>query len=171
MYANILEPIGDCGPYIMILYSIGLLFSKPNMLFYFIVGICLSFIVNNILKGIIKQPRPEFNTKEVSIALQTSAVRYILGYDIYGMPSGHAQHCGFILVFVTLVLNSPLVTGTFSVLSLICLYQRYLYQNHTLLQVIVGFVVGLGVGYLFYELGTKKLVGNVKMRPDDDGPL
>jgi uncharacterized membrane-anchored protein YhcB (DUF1043 family) len=46
-----------------------------------------------------------------------------------------------------------------------------LYQNHTLLQVIIGFVIGLGIGYLFYELGAKKLVGNIKMRPDDDGPL
>ena len=93
-----------------------------------------------------------------------------IGFDKYGMPSGHAQHCGYILAFVTLVLNNPLITGLYSILSLICLYQRYLYQNHTILQVAVGFIIGLGVGYLFYLIGFKKLIGNIKMRPDDNGP-
>lgn len=155
MYANILETIGDCGPYIMILYSIGLLFSKPNMLFYFIVGICLSFIVNNILKGIIKQPRPKFNTKEVSIALQTSAVRYILGYDIYGMPSGHAQTSFFITTFIYLVTRQVLITFFMILLSIMVMFQRVIYNEHTISQVLVGSIIGILFGFFVYHTGNR----------------
>ena len=155
MYANILETIGDCGPYIMILYSIGLLFSKPNMLFYFIIGICLSFIVNNILKGIIKQPRPEFNTKEVSIALQTSAVRYILGYDIYGMPSGHAQTSFFITTFIYLVTRQVLITFFMILLSIMVMFQRVIYNEHTISQVLVGAIIGILFGFFVYHTGNR----------------
>jgi membrane-associated phospholipid phosphatase len=155
MYANILETIGDCGPYIMILYSIGLLFSKSNMLFYFIVGICLSFIVNNILKGIIKQPRPEFNTKEVSIALQTSAVRYILGYDIYGMPSGHAQTSFFITTFIYLVTRQIFITFFMILLSVMVMFQRVIYNEHTISQVLVGAIIGILFGFFVYHTGNR----------------
>ena len=160
--------LGYLAPIIMLVTALFLLRNKVNYLSFFLYGSVFNIVVNSLLKWYLQEPRPTNDWKILQLGV-THTKR--IGFDKYGMPSGHAQHCGFILVFVTLVLNSPLVTGTFSVLSLICLYQRYLYQNHTLLQVIVGFVVGLGVGYLFYELCTKKLVGNVKMRPDDDGPL
>jgi hypothetical protein len=51
------------------------------------------------------------------------------------------------------------------------MYQRYLYENHSIKQVIVGVFVGLFTGYLIYLVATKKLMGNIKMRPDDNGPL
>jgi membrane-associated phospholipid phosphatase len=152
------ETIGDSGPYIMILYSIGLLFSKPKMLFYFIIGIFLSFIVNNILKGIIKQPRPEFNTKEVSIALQTSAVRYILGYDIYGMPSGHAQTSFFITTFIYLVTRDILITFFMTLLSIMVMFQRVIYNEHTILQVIIGALIGVLFGFFSYHIANRNPV-------------
>ena len=132
-----------------------------NILFHYF---CFIFL----LKLFIKEPRPTNDWKILQLGI-THTKR--VGFDKYGMPSGHAQHCGFVLTFVTLVLDSPLITGFYSVLSVICLYQRYLYQNHTILQVIVGFLVGTSIGYLFYEIGFNKLVGNIKMKPDDDGPL
>ena len=153
MYANIFEGVGDNGPYIMILASFGLLFSKPRMFFYFIVGIFLSFIVNNILKGVIKQPIPEFNTKSVSIALQTNAMRYILGYDIYGMPSGHAQTSFFITTFIYLVTRQVLITFFMILLSIMVMFQRVMYNEHTISQVLVGAIIGILFGVLIYHIG------------------
>ena len=165
---SVVHLLGYLAPIIMLVVTIFLLRNKINYLSFFFYGYVFNLVVNSLLKWVLKEPRPTNDLKILQLGV-THTKR--IGFDKYGMPSGHAQHCGFILAFVTLVLNSPLVTGSFSILSLICLYQRYLYQNHTLLQVIVGFVVGLSIGYLFYELGAKQLVGNMKQRPDDNGPL
>jgi len=165
---NIVHLIGYLTPTIMLVTTGFLLRNKINYLSIFLYGYIFNIIVNSLLKWFIKEPRPTNDWKILQLGI-THTKR--VGFDKYGMPSGHAQHCGYILAFVTLVLDSPFLTGFFSILSTICLYQRYLYQNHTILQVIVGFFVGLSIGYLFYEIGFNKLVGNIKMKPDDDGPL
>ena len=166
--SNCIHLIGYLSPTIMLVTTFLLLRIKKVFLNFFLYGYIFNIVVNALLKWFIKEPRPTNDWKILQLGI-THNKR--VGFDKYGMPSGHAQHCGFMLAFTTLVLESPLVTGLYSILSLICIYQRYLYQNHTVLQVIVGFVIGLGIGYLFYELGAKKLVGNIKMRPDDNGPL
>ena len=165
---NITHLVGYMTPSIMLVVTIWLLRNKMNYLKFFFYGYITNIVVNSLLKWFLKEPRPVNDWKILQLGI-THTKR--IGFDKYGMPSGHAQHCGFMLAFITLVFESPLVTGLYSILSFICLYQRYLYQNHTLLQIIVGFGVGLGVGYLFYELGAKKLVGNIKRRPDDNAPL
>ena len=165
---NITHLVGYMTPSIMLVVTIWLLRNKMNYLKFFFYGYITNIVVNSLLKWFLKEPRPVNDLKILQLGI-THTKR--IGFDKYGMPSGHAQHCGFMLAFITLVFESPLVTGLYSILSFICLYQRYLYQNHTLLQIIVGFGVGLGVGYLFYELGAKKLVGNIKRRPDDNAPL
>ena len=165
---NITHLVGYLAPTIMLVVTLWLLRNKINYLKFFFYGYVINIVVNSLLKWFLKEPRPVNDWKILQLGI-THSKR--IGFDKYGMPSGHAQHCGFMLVFITLVCESPLLTGSYSILSFICLYQRYLYQNHTLLQIVVGFGVGLGVGYLFYELGAKKLVGNIKRRPDDNAPL
>ena len=152
MYANIFEYIGNNGPYIMIFTSFGLLFSKPRMLFYFVVGVFFNFIVNMILKGVIKQPRPEFNTKAFNIALHTNSMRYIFGYDIYGMPSGHAQTSFFITTFLYLVTRNSWIAFSFLLLSFIVMCQRVVYNEHTILQVLVGAIIGILFGFFIYHI-------------------
>jgi membrane-associated phospholipid phosphatase len=165
---NITHLVGYLAPTIMLVVTLWLLRNKINYLKFFFYGYIINIVVNLLLKWFLKEPRPVNDWKILQLGI-THTKR--IGLDKYGMPSGHAQHCGFILAFITLLLESPLVTGLYSILSFICLYQRYLYQNHTLLQIVVGFGVGIGVGYLFYELGAKKLIGNIKRRPDDNAPL
>lgn len=165
---NIIHLIGYLTPFIMLVTTSLLLRNKAIYLKFFFYGYIFNIIVNSLLKWTIKMPRPLNDWKILELGI-THTKR--IGFDKYGMPSGHAQHCGFMLAFITLVLDSPFITGIYSILSLICLYQRYLYQNHTIIQIIVGFGVGLLVGYLFYEIATKKLVGNIKRRPDDNAPI
>ena len=165
---TILDIIGYSAPGIMLVASIIILRNKRNYLYYFIIGYVLTGILNAMLKFIIKEPRPGNDWEILQLGI-THGKRF--SFDKYGMPSGHAQHCGYILAFTALVLNDPLITGVYSILTLICMYQRYLYENHHIKQVLVGVFVGLFTGYLIYLVATKKLMGNIKMRPDDNGPL
>lgn len=165
---TILDLIGYSAPGIMLVVSIIILRNKRNYLYYFIIGYILTGILNALLKFIIKEPRPGNDWEILKIGI-THEKRF--SFDKFGMPSGHAQHCGYILSFTAFVLNDPFITGVYSILTLICMYQRYLYENHHIKQVIIGVFVGLFTGYLIYLVATKKLMGNIKMKPDDNGPL
>jgi membrane-associated phospholipid phosphatase len=165
---DIICVVGFSAPGILLIVSIFLLKKKTKYLKYFLAGYVLNSILNLLLKYIFKEPRPSNDWELFKIGI-THCKRF--GYDRYGMPSGHAQHCGYVLAFMTLVLNNPWVTCIYLIFTLICMYQRYLYENHNIKQVVVGLLIGLGSGYLMYEVATKKLIGNIKMRPDDDGPL
>jgi hypothetical protein len=50
------------------------------------------------------------------------------------------------------------------------MYQRHKYFNHTILQLIIGFCVGLIFGYLSYYVGNKWLKGNLTPKLDDFAP-
>lgn len=165
---NTVHLIGYLTPAIMLVTTSLLLRNKATYLKFFFYGYLFNIAVNSVLKWILQMPRPLNDWKILQLGV-THTKR--IGFDKYGMPSGHAQHCGFMLAFVTLVFESPIITGIYSILSLICLYQRYLYQNHTIIQILVGFGIGLFMGYLFYHLGFKKLTGNIKRRPDDNAPI
>jgi membrane-associated phospholipid phosphatase len=142
-----LDYIGVFAYVILFLLTIFLLQNKIKYLKVFVVGFIMNYVLNAILKYAIREPRPS----EDSRLLENERV----GFDKYGMPSGHAQKSGFCLAYITLVLNNPLITGIYLVITAISLYQRYKYSNHTILQLIVGLVIGILVGYLAYHVGNK----------------
>jgi membrane-associated phospholipid phosphatase len=121
-----------------------------------------------LLKLAIKEPRPTKDVKALEIAIYNSVDR--IGFDKFGMPSGHAQNCAFNLAYIYMTLNDPLITGIYLILTFISMYQRYSYFNHTALQLAVGFGIGIAVGYGFYIIGHKYITGNIKQRPDDNAP-
>ena len=163
----LLDYFGLVAPLVLLLISTFLLQNKIKYLQVYIVGFILNNILNAILKYAIKEPRPSKDSRILEIAISNQK-RF--GFDHYGMPSGHAQNCGYNLAFITLVLNNPFITGLYLVITAISLYQRYKYFNHTILQLIIGLIIGLGVGYLAYYVGNKWLKGNLKMQPDDFAP-
>jgi membrane-associated phospholipid phosphatase len=165
---NGLHIIGYSAPLIMLVVSTLILRNRMITLKIFGFGYILNGILNALLKYVFKEPRPTNDWKILQIGI---AHNKRIGFDKYGMPSGHAQHCGYILAFMTLAVNDPYVTGSFVILSVICLYQRYLYQNHTIFQIIIGFITGIGMGYLLYHVCSKKLIGNIKLKVDDDAPI
>ncbi len=165
---SIFHILGFSAPGLMVMSSIILFRNKRKYMNYLIIGYILSGLSNALLKFILKEPRPTNDWQILRLGI-THNKRF--SFDIYGMPSGHAQYCGFLLAFTTLVLNDPLVTGIYAILTLICMYQRYLYENHSIKQVVVGLIIGLASGYLMYYVATKNIIGNIKRRPDDDGPL
>ena len=160
--------IGLYAPIILFILS---LFLRRNMTLYlqfFVSGFILNNILNIILKLIIKEPRPSKDQKAIEIGVVNGAR---IGFDKFGMPSGHAQNCAYCLSFITMTLNEPFITGLYSLITLISMFQRYLYNNHTFLQLTIGFIIGSGFGYLIYILGHKYLMGNIKMKKDDNAPI
>jgi membrane-associated phospholipid phosphatase len=160
--------IGLYAPFILFVLSLFLLRNMKIYLSVFVLGFILNNILNIILKLAIKEPRPLKDEKAIEIGV-VNGVR--IGFDKFGMPSGHAQNCGYCITFITMSLNNPFITTLYSLISLISLFQRYLYNNHTILQLTTGFIVGGGFGYLTYLIGHKYIMGNIKMKMDENGPL
>ena len=96
----------------------------------------LSSLVNFIVKSITKQPRPSHVTHTTRFILKNGLL-----YDVYGMPSGHAQSVVFSMVYYYLVLNHGFLL-LFLGISMITLIERVYDKHHTFMQVFVGAILG-----------------------------
>ena len=159
--------IGLYAPEILFLLSLFLLRNKFNYLTIYCAGYFFNYILNFLLKLALKEPRPKKTKRVLEISI---ANEYEYEYEKFGMPSGHAQRCAYSLAFITLVLNDPLISSIYLIVTSLTFFQRYKYLDHSILQLIVGFCVGLSIGYLFYLIGNKYIKGNIKMRADDSAP-
>ena len=160
----LIDYIGLYAPIILFILSIFFLRNMYKYLYFFVIGFIFNNILNIVLKLLIKEPRPTTDQKAIEIGIVNGAR---IGFDKFGMPSGHAQNCGYCLVFIIMTLNNPFITTLYLVVSVISLFQRYLYNNHTILQLIIGLIVGTFFGYFIYNIANKYIVGNIKMKKDD----
>ena len=77
----------------------------------------------------------------------------------YGMPSGHSQSAVFFSTYVIMnLIDSNVImyekilgVNVFIFLALGVMYSRIYLKCHTVQQVIVGGLIGLGLGFLYYE--------------------
>ena len=160
--------IGLFAPIILFFLSLFLLRNNKKYLYFFFYGFILNNILNIILKVAIKEPRPTAERKVIEIGIANEAR---ISFDKFGMPSGHAQNCAYCLAFITMVLNDPFITAFYIVITFNTLFQRYLYNNHTILQLVIGSFIGLLFGFIIYTIANKNIMGNIKMKKDDDAPL
>lgn len=163
-----IDYIGSYAPIILSLLSIFLLRNMTHYLKFFLYGLMLNTILNIMLKLFIKEPRPSKHQKTLEIAINNGMY---IDFDKFGMPSGHAQNCAYNLLFIMKTINDPFITTIYIIITTISLLQRYLFNNHTILQLITGLFVGSGFGYLMYSIGNKFIMGNIKMKKDDYGPF
>jgi membrane-associated phospholipid phosphatase len=163
-----IDYIGYYAPIILFFLSLLLLRNMKRYLQFFVSGFILNNILNIVLKLFIKESRPSNDQKIIEIAINNGAR---VGFDKFGMPSGHAQNCGYCLIFIMTSINNLFITTLYMAITLISLSQRYLYNNHTILQLLIGLLIGSGFGYLTYSLGNKFIMGNIKMKKDEEGPL
>jgi membrane-associated phospholipid phosphatase len=168
---DILYQIGNNGPIILILISWYVLWEYKNLFFYYNVGMIINVILNIILKGIIQEPRPMFDDKKVHL-LKTHAKHYFfqngIPFQVFGMPSGHAQAVFFSTIFIYLSLKHNNLTLLYLIISLISCYQRVKFSFHTITQVIIGAIVGSNFGYIMYRFAREKLKGKIRERRDDN---
>jgi membrane-associated phospholipid phosphatase len=165
---ELINYIGLYAPTILFILTLFFTRKFKNYSYFFVIGFIFNFILNIILKLLIREPRPDDDQKIIEIGIVNGGR---IGFDKYGMPSGHAQTCAYCLAFVSLLWNSPLVTAIYLCFTLVSMVQRYLNKNHTILQLLVGLIVGLIVGYGSYYLANKYITGNIKMKLDDFAPL
>ena len=122
----------------------------------FIYGFVITFIVTYILKQTIKAERPPKGKKK---------------YADGGMPSGHAQSCFFSTAFVYFVLRKMNWLYVYLLLSTLICYERVIHNHQSLLQVVVGGIIGIAMAYALYMFTNEKIKGKIKEKPDDDGPI
>ena len=174
MISDLFNEFGSLGPMILNFLSIYLLWNKHNLLFYYIVGVFIDSILNLILKGLFQQPRPSIDQKSFDLAFKHGK-RFLfkdgMPYDMFGMPSGHSQSVFFSTAFIYLSLKKNNIAYIYLAISLLTMLQRVVYNHHTVLQVIVGGLIGSAVGYLFYYLSSEKVKGLIREKLDDFGPI
>lgn len=171
---GILYELGSYGPIIMLLLSWFLLWDNKNLFFYYTVGIFANSILNIILKGIIQEPRPLYDKDKVKLAL-TYTKQYFyqdgIPFNIFGMPSGHAQSSFFSVAFMYFALKDKNLLYFYSLFSLLICYQRYYFNYHSILQLVIGAITGLSFGYFVYQLARDKIKERIREKPDDFGPI
>jgi len=168
---NIIDKIGSIGPFLLFGFSLYLLRNKHSLLMYYLYGSFLNAVLNIILKGLIKQPRPTEDPDLFKIALKHSnRIKFVNGfpYDIFGMPSGHAQSAFYSIFFIYLVFDNSYVTSFYLLIGFIILYQRVAFNHHTILQVIVGIIVGLLFAFFIYYMSQRHLTGKLTPKKDDN---
>ena len=165
---------GKSGPIVIFFYSLLLLWNKNTLFYYYLCGSFLNVILNLILKGLIKEPRPNEDPKLFNIALKHSIrFRFIDGYphDIFGMPSGHAQSVFFSVIFIYLSLKDIKIISIYLFIALLTMYQRVLFKEHNVLQVCAGAIVGILFGGFIYYMAQQKIIGKLRFKKDDNGPI
>ena len=168
MDTYLLAYVGLYAPVILFILSIFILRNMVTYLWIFVSGFIFNNMLNIILKLAIKEPRPTDDYKAIEIAVVNGQR---ISFDKFGMPSGHAQNCAYCLTFIMMTIDNPIITTLYALITLISAFQRYLFNNHTILQLTIGLITGSGVGYCMYLIGNKHITGNIKMKKDDDGPL
>jgi len=164
---NLINSIGYYGPQLLFFASIYFLFNKRTSLLVYFVGFFLNILLNIILKLIIKQPRPSEDKRLFNLELLNGKQ---IGYDRYGMPSGHAECVFYSTAFIFLTLKNKWIGAVYLIVSLVTSYQRISNNYHTFVQVFIGGLIGILMGYFFYYYSTKILKGSLRGKPDDNAP-
>jgi membrane-associated phospholipid phosphatase len=157
--------IGLLAPIILFVLTLLFLRNNINYLLFFVFGTLLNNLLNILLKIFIKEPRPTKDKTVIEIAVANGER---MSFDKYGMPSGHAQNCGFALAYSTPILQNPFITGLFIIITFVSLFQRYLYNNHTILQLTIGLIIGIIAGYCSYWAASRYIRGQINPKNDDN---
>jgi membrane-associated phospholipid phosphatase len=125
--------------------------TYPHIYTYAFVAITLlNKAINEFLKAQIQDPRPADSQKFLVSERFTHR-------KTYGMPSGHTQGVGFALTYAYLLTHEHL--AEFVVFAGCVLYERYIFKNHTLLQLIAGLITGSVLAFLTYQVAKEAAFG------------
>ena len=127
-----------------------------------------SGLINYILKGVFKQPRP---IDDKHIFNLEKMYRRVLTFENYGMPSAHTQAVFYTTTFTYLALENNVLLVCSVFISLLTIYQRVQSRQHFLSQTIVGAIIGSILGFVFYKYAKNQLQGPLKAKEDDYAPL
>jgi membrane-associated phospholipid phosphatase len=140
---------------LVVIFFTGSLFLLSRHMYHlvgFLLGYVGCFLINLFLKWMFLQPRPSTDLAffKVSVSREKNRNNPIWIMNYCAMPSGHAQFAGFALVYVILSTHSWRVWTFMTLLTLVTCVQRIVTQAHTLLQVLVGLLIGMVWGWICY---------------------
>lgn len=164
MYSNhvtILDWIGFFGPILLWPVAALALYKNPYVLVGYIIFNIIEIAINKILKNRIREPRPSrplFFFKEEGDHYKDT--------ESFGMPSGHAQNSAFTVAYLFFALKrpaSPIMIVSYIIYAL-TLYQRWKYRRHTILQLLVGSVLGFIIAWTGIQI-MNQIRGNPPVPP------
>lgn len=164
----------ELEPLAVALLSNYVLIDKSYMLYYYNIGSFINILLNVILKGIIQDPCPMYDERKINLAKSNDKHSFFqngIPFHLFGMPSGHAQSCFFSTAFVYFVLRKMNWLYVYLFLSTLICYERLIHNHQSLLQVVVGGIIGISVAYALYMFTNEQIKGKIKEKPDDDGPI
>ena len=152
-----LSIIGYQGPNILLALIIGGLAwqhnTQPTVYLAVIGWQIANHLLNVVIKNTLKSHRPDSPTAEFDKLKETITLKnYLIIHRNFGMPSGHAQSVWSELTFIAFYFKSPLLTTASAIQMCITLWQRYNAQRHSIKQLVVGSLIGIGVGLGFYHV-------------------
>jgi len=167
--------VGGHSPIILLFLSFYFLWNLQTIGFYYLFGFFINTILNLLLKGIFRQPRPSEDVKKFDTGLRHGKSFVFkdhgIPFNIFGMPSGHLQSCFYSTVFVFLSLKRYDILFLYLSISLLSMYQRVHYNYHTIAQTLAGCLVGSLMAVGVYYLVKQKVKGKIREKPDDNGPI
>lgn len=138
--------IGKYAPFLIITYSAYQLFFIKSRLYLMLGTVVVSYIINVFLKRTLKHPRPE-----PDIFADDNNQRY-------GMPSGHMQIYSSVATVYWLSMRIHPVWEWIGIGGLMALSaaERWTTRKHTVMQLVVGTIVGTLTGWTMYLVAQKK---------------
>lgn len=135
--------IGYFGEQISFFIVCALVFKSPFYLLLYILLFLFNRKFINYFKSVFKQFRPSHPVKYLN--------NDKFGKKMYGMPSGHSQLAFFSFVYLMLVVRHGY--ATFWKVLLFCIglstiYERIVFRNHTLSQLVYGAVFGSIIAFI-----------------------
>lgn len=165
--------IENYAPLFLVFVTFILLWNKPKLSIFYLIGLLLNSILNIILKGIFQQARPSDDPKLLKIALKNGTQTIFkngVPYNIFGMPSGHSQSSFYSAFFILFALKNKYIFTVYLFFSLLISFQRVYYNHHTVFQVFVGAIIGSIFAYFIYYMAQQKIMGKLLPRKEDNGP-
>ena len=143
-----IDLIGFYGPLIIGFIHCVYLWRRKIILITYVFFAIVNIFINGVLKNLIQEPRPreQIYLNEYDVVPNTAPSKY-------GMPSGHAQSIGYSITFLYLVVHSPALLIITTFIGSLTIYQRFKYGRHTILQLIVGLVIGSFIAIISWNSG------------------
>lgn len=167
---EIMSKVGSTGPYCLIIIVSYWIWTKwkagkeeGTLLGYYWVGMVINTMINLVLKGWMRMPRPGESEKMWELWMREGKR---VGWDRFGMPSGHGQMIGYTWG----MMYEPWKRGWMRrrsegkgkgnwkkeekmegrwmvwmvvLIGMITMIERVVDRQHTAMQVIVGWIVGI----------------------------
>jgi len=144
-YMDFFYSIGYFGEYITFIITCILIFNKHVYFGFYILFFILNRIINQYLKNYFKEPRPN---KPIKFLDSDNFSK-----KKFGFPSGHSQ-LTFFSIFYTYLVTNKFIPWTLLLLfiGIIVIYERLIYKNHTINQLIAGALIGSILAFISYSI-------------------